>query len=92
MTRLSQLKQKTAEVKSCGSGWGGRADVRAVLYMAVLSAKRFNPVIRAFHERLIAAGKPMKVALSACMRKLLGILNAIVRDKREWNPNLHLST
>lgn len=72
--------------------WGGRADVRAVLYMAVLSAKRFNPVIRAFHERLIAAGKPMKVALTACMRKLLSILNAIVRDQREWNPNLHLST
>jgi transposase len=72
--------------------WGGRADVRAVLYMAALSAKRFNPVIRVFYERLIAAGKPAKVALTACMRKLLSILNAIVRDRTEWNPNLHLNT
>ena len=72
--------------------WGGRADIRAVLYMAVLSAIRFNPVIRAFYERLIAAGKPFKVAMTACMRKLLSILNAIVRDRTEWDPNLHLST
>jgi transposase len=72
--------------------WGGRADVRAVLYMATLSAKRFNPPIRNFYERLIGAGKPKKVALTACMRKLLGILNAIVRDRTQWNPNLHFST
>lgn len=72
--------------------WGGRADVRAVLYMATLSAKRFNPPIRIFYERLIGAGKPKKVALTACMRKLLGILNAIVRDRTQWNPNLHFST
>lgn len=72
--------------------WGGRADIRAVLYMAALSAKRFNPVIRAFYERLIAAGKPPKVALTACMRKLLSILNAIARDRTAWNPNLHLTT
>lgn len=72
--------------------WGGRADVRAVLYMATLSAKRFNPPIRIFYERLIGAGKPKKVALTACMRKLLAILNAIVRDRTQWNPNLHFST
>ena len=72
--------------------WGGRADVRAVLYMATLSAKRFNPPIRIFYERLIGAGKPKKVALTACMRKLLGILNAIVLDRTQWNPNLHFST
>jgi len=72
--------------------WGGRADVRAVLYMATLSAKRFNPAIRVFYERLIALGKPKKVALTACMRKLLSILNAMVRDRTQWNPNLHLST
>ncbi len=72
--------------------WGGRAEVRAVLYMAALSAKRCNPVIRAFYARLIAAGKPTKVALTACMRKLLSILNAIVRDRSVWNPSLHLST
>ncbi|MEZ5447243.1 MAG: IS110 family transposase [Gammaproteobacteria bacterium] len=72
--------------------WGGRAEVRAVLYMAALSATRSNPVIRAFYARLIAAGKPAKVALTACMRKLLSILNAILRDRSVWDPTLHLST
>jgi transposase len=70
--------------------WGGRADVRAVLYMAVLGATRHNPVIRAFYERLVTKGKPKKVALVACMRKLLTILNAMVRDGKTWNPALHL--
>ena len=64
--------------------WGGRAQVRAVLYMGALAAARFNPIIRAFHARLIAAGKLPKVALVACMRKLLTILNAIVRDRTPW--------
>jgi transposase len=68
--------------------WGGRAPVRAVLYMASLSAKRFNPVIRLFYERLIAAGKPKKVALVACMRKLLTILNAMLRTGTPWRQNL----
>jgi len=67
--------------------WGGRADVRAVLYMGALTATRCNPVIRAFYQRLLAAGKPKKVALVACMHKLLTILNAMVRDRRSWNPN-----
>lgn len=69
--------------------WGGRSDVRAALYMAVLSATRFNPVIRDFYKRLLAKGKPKKVALVACMRKLLTILNAMVRDRTTWNPTLH---
>jgi len=64
--------------------WCGRAHVRAVLYMSALVATRFNPVIRAFHARLIAAGKLPKVALVACMRKLLTILNAMVRAKTPW--------
>lgn len=64
--------------------WGGRAAVRAVLYMATLSAVRCNPVIRIFHQRLRAAGKPSKVAIVACMRKLLTILNAMVRDGKPW--------
>ena len=64
--------------------WGGRAHVRAVLYMGALVAARFNPVIRTFHARLIASGKLPKVALVACMRKLLTILNAIVRDRTPW--------
>jgi transposase len=71
--------------------WGGRADLRAVLYMAAVSAMRCNPVIRAFYERLRAAGKPKKVALTACMRKLLTILNAMARDNAAWNPNLQIT-
>jgi transposase len=66
--------------------YGGRAPVRAVLYMAALVASRRNPVIRAFYERLRAAGKPAKVALTACMRKLLVILNAIARTGAPWQP------
>lgn len=64
--------------------WGGRAAVRSVLYMAALSAKRYNPVIHAFYDKLIAAGKPAKVALTACMRKLLTILNAMMRSGSRW--------
>lgn len=65
---------------------GGRSDVRAALYMASVSACRCNPVIRAAFERLIAAGKPYKVAITACMRKLLVQLNAMARDGKHWNP------
>ena len=66
--------------------WGGRADIRHVLYMAALVAARRNPVIRAFYQRLRASGKPAKVALVACMRKLLTILNTILKTKRPWQP------
>jgi transposase len=69
--------------------WGGRADVRCALYMAAVTAIRCNSVIRAFYQRLIAAGKPKKSAITACMRKLLTILNAIVRDRTQWNEQLH---
>lgn len=65
---------------------GGRAGVRSALYMAVLSAARYNPVVRAFYARLRAAGKAVKVAQVAAMRKLLVILNAMVRDNRPWDP------
>ena len=64
--------------------WGGRAEVRKPLYMAALAARRSNPAIKALYERLVASGKPIKVALTACMRKLLCILNAMVRDGRIW--------
>lgn len=67
--------------------WGGRASVRAVLYMAAVTAVRYNPVLRAFKDRLIDAGKRPKVALTACMRKLLVILNTMVRDGTMWNPD-----
>jgi transposase len=63
---------------------GGRASVRPVLFMAALAAKRCNPILQAFHQRLIAAGKPKMVALIAVARKLLTILNAILRDKLPW--------
>ena len=64
--------------------WGGRASVRAVLYMAALVASRHNPVIKAFYQKLLAAGKVKKVALVACMRKLLVILNAMIKNNMPW--------
>lgn len=66
--------------------YGGRAAVRRVLYMAALAASRFNPSIRAFYQRLLRQGKEKKVALTACMRKLLVILNAMVRTQQPWRP------
>lgn len=68
--------------------YGGRAPVRAVLYMGALVAARHNPVLAVFYQRLRAAGKPPKVALTAVMHKLLGILNAIVRTQTPWTPAL----
>ena len=65
---------------------GGRAVVRCVLYMATLVASRHNPVIRAFYQRLVAAGKVRRLALTAAMRKLLVILNAMLRERTSWNP------
>jgi transposase len=66
------------------SVWGGRAAVRAALYMGTLRATRCNPVIAAFYQRLVQAGKPKKVALVACMHKLLTILNAMVKHQAPW--------
>lgn len=68
--------------------WGGRAEVRSVLYMAVVSAIRCNPVIQAFYQKLINAGKAPKLAITACMRKLLTILNCMMRTQTSWNPDL----
>lgn len=70
--------------------WGGRSEVRSVVYMAAIVAMRHNPVIREFYERLLKAGKPKKVAIVACMRKLLTILNAMLRDQALWNATRHL--
>lgn len=83
LNRDSGRQQGTREV------WGGRADVRAALYMATLVAIRYNPVIKAFYERLIGAGKRTKVALIACMRKLLVILNTMVKNNKHWQPARH---
>ena len=67
--------------------WGGRADVRSMLYMATLSAIRFNTVIKPFYERLLAKGKPKKVAMVACMHKVLTILNAIMKSNKPWDEH-----
>lgn len=64
--------------------WGGRAAVRSALYMGTMVAVRYNPVLKVFYERLVAAGKAKKVALVACMHKLLRVLNAIIRDQKPW--------
>ncbi len=82
-SRQSGLKDKKRHI------FGGRREVRNVLYMATLAAVRFNPVIRAFFLRLQQAGKPFKVALVAAMRKLLTILIAILKHRQPWNPALH---
>ena len=68
--------------------WGGRAPVRTALYMAALTATRRNPHIQAFYQRLLAAGKPAKVALVACMRKLLVLCNALCRTQTTWDPTM----
>ena len=68
--------------------WGGRARVRGALYMGSLTASRHNPVIRVFYQRLLAAGKPKKLALTACMRKLLIILNSMLKHRSPWSPSI----
>ena len=65
--------------------WGGRSRVRTALYMGAMVASRFNPVIRDFYQRLLSAGKPKKLALTACMRKLLIILNSMLKNGSSWN-------
>lgn len=72
--------------------WGGRAAVRQTLYMATLSAVRWNPPLKAFYERLVGKGKAAKVALVACMRKLLTMLNAMLRDGTQWAPRDTVAT
>lgn len=87
---LAPLNQDSGKARGKRHVWGGRAIVRSTLHMAMLSAVRYNPVIRAFYERLIAAGKPKKVALVACSHKLLRILNAMARTGEPWNEALHV--
>jgi len=89
---LAPMARDSGRMRGKRCTGGGRADVRAVLYMAALSAIQHNAVIRAFHQRLIAKGKPPKVAIIACTRKLLTILNAMVRDHTTWDDSKHLKT
>lgn len=87
---VAPLNRDSGTLRGRRAVWGGRAPVRAVLYMATIAATRWNPVIRAFYQRLCAAGKPKKVALTACMRKLLTILNAMLHQRTAWKPVLAL--
>ena len=86
---LAPLNQDSGKAHGKRHVWGGRSIVRGTLHMAMLSAVRFNPVIKAFYDRLIAAGKPKKVALTACSHKLLRILNAMARTGQPWNNEFH---
>lgn len=86
---VAPMNRDSGQMRGQRTIWGGRADVRRTLYMATLVATRHNPVVRVFYQRLLAAGKPKKVALVAAMRKLLGILNAMAKRRSTWNPALH---
>lgn len=86
---VAPLNRDSGQMRGQRSIWGGRAQVRRTLYMATLTAVRYNPVLKPYYEHLLAAGKRKKVALVACMRKLLTMLNAIAKHGCTWNPNHH---
>jgi len=88
LTGVAPLANDSGKHRGRRSIWGGRAEVRAVLYMATVSALRCNPVIQAFAQRLKQAGKPAKVVIVACMRKLLTIMNAMLKNNTPWNPQI----
>jgi transposase len=81
---VAPLNRDSGAFRGRRAVWGGRSGVRAALYMGALVATRYNPQIKEFYERLLAAGKPKKVALVACMRKLLLILNAVLKHRTPW--------
>ena len=83
---VAPLARDSGKLRGRRMVWGGRASIRAALYMGAMSASRCNPAIRAFYLHLVAQGKPKKVALTACMRKLLTTLNAMVRSDTAWQP------
>ena len=83
---VAPLNRDSGKFKGRRTIWGGRPMVRSALYMATLSAARYDPVIRAFYERLLAKGKAKKVALTACMHKLLTIINAVIKSGQPWQP------
>jgi transposase len=85
---IAPLARDSGTLRGKRTCWGGRASVRAALYMAALVGTRFNPALRSLYQRLLKAGKPKKVALVACMHKLLLILNAIIRHQVPWDPAL----
>ena len=85
---VAPLNRDSGRFRGTRTVWGGRARVRAVLYMAALTASRYNPIIKAFYHRLCGVGKARKVALTACMRKLLIILNSMVKHQQTWAPDV----
>src|SRR5262245_58259125 len=85
---VAPLNNDSGKYKGKRSCWGGRASVRGPLYMATLSATRYNPVIKEFYQRLLAKGKIKKVAIVACMRKMLIILNAMIKNNKPWDSSL----
>lgn len=88
---VAPLNRDSGTLRGKRTVWGGRAQVRATLYMAAIVGARFNPVIRVFYQRLCAAGKAKKVALVACMRKLLTIVNAMLKHRTPWRQNLEVA-
>jgi transposase len=85
---LAPFNRDSGKMRGRRSIYGGRARIRTLLYMAATSAIRSNPIIRAFYQRLTSKGKPHKVAMVACMRKMLTILNAMVRQSTPWTPEI----
>lgn len=83
---VAPLNRDSGKYRGTRTIWGGRANVRAALYMGTLVAVQHNPVLKAFYARLLAQGKAKKSALTACMHKLLRILNAMIRDGQPWQP------
>ena len=86
LTGVAPLANDSGKHRGKRFVWGGRADVRAVLYMATVTAIRCNDPIKAFAERLKKTGKPPKVVIVACMRKLLTIMNSMLKNNTPWNP------
>jgi transposase len=83
---VAPVNRDSGEMRGTRACFGGRPHVRAALYMAIVSAIRFNPTIKRFADRLTARGRPFKVVATACIHKLLTILNVMVRDRSKWNP------
>ena len=87
LTGVAPFNRDSGQLRGKRRIRGGRRTVRTVLYLGAMAAVRFNPVVKAFYARLLAAGKNKKLALTACVRKMAVMLNAMLRDGRKWNPS-----
>lgn len=92
LTGVAPMNRDSGKMRGKRTTFGGRAGVRATLYMAALVATQFNPAIKIFYQQLLAAGKPKKLALVACMRKLITVLNAIMKHSKPWDPAYYQRT